>query len=102
MGRHVKVASVGDVKPGEGKAVEVEGKTIAVFNVEGKFYAIDDTCPHQGGPLSEGEVEGTEVTCPWHAANFDLRTGGVVSGPTEEGVSSYPTRIVGDDVEIEI
>ncbi|GIW42325.1 MAG: (2Fe-2S)-binding protein [Candidatus Binatia bacterium] len=102
MGRWVKVASADELPPGTAKAVEVEGRTIALFHVEGTFFAIDDACPHQGGPLSEGEVQGTEVTCPWHAANFDLRTGEVLSGPAREGVRAYATRVVGSDVEVEL
>ena len=61
-----KAATIQDVPPGMGKQVSVNGKLIALFNANGAFYAVDDTCPHRGGPLSEGEVQGTEVTCPWH------------------------------------
>ena len=68
MAQFTKVASTADLAPGAAKCVEVAGKKIALFNLEGSFYAIDDTCTHRGGPLSEGEVSGEEVTCPWHAA----------------------------------
>ena len=61
----------------------------SLFNVEGTFYAIADTCTHRGGPLSQGEVGTTTVTCPWHGAQFDLRTGNVLSAPAPEGVASY-------------
>ena len=66
MSAFVKVAKTGDIAPGEGKMVETGGKRIAIFNIDGTFFAIDDTCTHRGGPLSEGMVVGTEVTCPWH------------------------------------
>src|SRR2546425_10879860 len=64
MAQFIKVASTADLAPGEAKCVEVAGKKIALFNLEGSFYAIDDTCTHRGGPLCEGEVAGEEVTCP--------------------------------------
>src|SRR5206468_1919757 len=65
--RRVRVAAVGDVASGEGRVVEVEGKTLALFNVDGTYYAIDNSCAHRGGPLGEGELDGCVVTCPWHA-----------------------------------
>ena len=68
MAQFIKVASTADLAPGTAKCVEVAGKKIALFSLEGSFYAIDDTCTHRGGPLSEGDVSGEEVTCPWHGA----------------------------------
>ena len=68
MPEYVKVAQASELEPNLGKLVEVQGKKIALFNVDGKFHAIDNTCTHRGGPLSEGELEGDEVTCPWHGA----------------------------------
>ena len=102
MAGFVKVAKTSEIAPGQGKQVEVNGKKIALFNVEGSFYVIDDTCTHRGGPLSEGALEGKKVTCPWHGATFDIITGGVVNPPAPIGVSRYNVRIVGDDIEIEI
>ncbi len=64
MPEYVKVAVTDDIPPSQGKLVEVQGKKIALFNLEGKYYAIDNPCTHRGGPLSEGELEGDEVTCP--------------------------------------
>jgi len=61
-----------------------------------------DTCPHRGGPLSEGEVEGGEVTCPWHGSEFGLRTGTVLVPPVQTGVKNYPVRVTGRDIEIEL
>src|SRR6266849_9812939 len=67
-----KVAAVGEVIPGKAKQVVVNGRTLGLYNVNGAFYAIDDTCPHRGAPLSEGECEVTVVTSPWHSAQFDV------------------------------
>jgi nitrite reductase (NADH) small subunit len=79
--------------------VEVRGQKVAVFNVDGTFYAIGDTCTHRGGPLSEGEVNGTTVTCPWRRAQYDLKTGGIFP---PKGVASYKVVVVGDAVSIEL
>ena len=91
-----------DVAPGSSTAVDVRGQKVAVFNVDGTFYAISDTCTHRGGPLSEGEVSGTTVTCPWHRAQYDLKTGGVLGPPATQGVSSYKVVVEGDNVSIEL
>ena len=102
MAGFVKVAKSGDISPGQGKLVEVSGKKIALFNVEGSFYAIDDTCTHRGGPLSEGVLEGKQVTCPWHGARYDVTTGAVLSPPAPQGVARYDIRVEGSDIEVEI
>jgi len=78
MPEFVKVAKTSDIPPGEAKAVDIGAKRIAIFNVEGTYHAIYDTCTHRGGPLSEGMVAGNEVTCPWHGAVFDVTTGSVL------------------------
>ena len=102
MAKFVKAAASGEIPPGKGKLVEAGGKKIALFNVDGTFYAIDDTCTHRGGPLSEGMVADTEVTCPWHGAVFDVKSGAVLSPPAPGGVASYAVRLEGDDIEVEI
>ena len=102
MPSYVKVAKSSDIEPGTAKLVEAGGKRIALFNVEGNFHAIDETCTHRGGPLSEGMLAGNEVTCPWHGAVFDVTTGEVIGLPAPRGVASYPVRVEGDDVEVEI
>jgi nitrite reductase/ring-hydroxylating ferredoxin subunit len=98
----VKVAQTADIGPGSGKQVVAGGKTLAIFNVDGSYYAIDDTCPHVGAPLSEGTTSGTVVECPWHAATFDLASGQVKGGPAAEGVSCYKVRVTGEAIEIEV
>jgi len=102
MGRLVKVAETKDVPLGTAIAVDVEGHTVALFNVKGTLYAIDNTCTHRGGPLAEGEVEGTVVTCPLHGARFDVTTGEVLGPPAAAGVGRYDVRVEGEDVKISI
>ncbi len=102
MAGFVKVARTEDVALGRGMMVEVSGKKIAIFNVDGNYYAIDDTCTHKGGPLSEGGLDGKEVTCPWHGAVFDVTTGEVLGPPAPRPVSSYDIRLSGNDIEVEV
>ena len=102
MAEFRKAARTEDVPAGQGKIVKAGGRHIALFNIDGTYYAIDDTCPHRGGPLWEGQVADTTVTCPWHRSRFDLKTGDVVNPPADVGVSPYNVRVVGNDVEIQI
>lgn len=102
MANLIEVAKTNEIKPGEGKLIEVEDHEIALFNCEGSYYAIDNTCTHQGGPLCEGDLEGNKVICPWHGAEFDVKTGNVVAPPAEESVKSYRVEVDGDSIKIEI
>lgn len=102
MAELVTVAKTTELGSGKAKAVQVKGQTIALFNIGGAYYAIDDTCTHQGGPLSEGEVEGTTVTCPWHGAQFNLTSGDALSPPAPEGVKSYKVHVEGDEIRLEV
>lgn len=102
MAKLVKIAETNDLPAGQARAFDVEGRRVAVFNVGGSFYALDDTCPHAGGPLSEGDVQEGKVTCPWHGADFDLRSGAVLSPPAFEGVRSYKVVVEGNDLKIEV
>ena len=102
MAQFMKVATTNELEDQQAKLVEVEGQKIALFRVDGAFYALSDTCTHRGGPLSEGELEGAEVTCPWHGAKFDIRSGAVMGPPAAQEVKSYPVRVTGADVEIEV
>jgi nitrite reductase/ring-hydroxylating ferredoxin subunit len=97
-----KVATVQDVPAGQAKKIKVGDKEVALFNINGTFCAIDNTCPHRGGPLSEGELNGQEVTCPWHGARFNVSTGAHLSPPANRDVHAYPVQVVGDDVQIDI
>ncbi len=102
MARLVKIADANQLPPGKATAAEIDGTRIAVFNVGGMFYALEDTCPHAGGPLSEGLVDGGKVVCPWHDAAFDLKTGDVLAPPAFEGVKSYRVVVEGNEVKIEL
>jgi nitrite reductase (NADH) small subunit/3-phenylpropionate/trans-cinnamate dioxygenase ferredoxin subunit len=95
----VTVAHVADVAPGSAKTVVVGQREIALFNVAGTFYALDNTCPHQGGPLSEGWIEGTTVTCPWHAWCFKLADGKMTLGDYAS-VDAFDVRVEGDRVAV--
>jgi len=97
----VTVARVGDIPEGGVKVVRLEDQPIALFHVEGAYYAIDDVCTHDGGPLAEGSIiEGHVVECPRHGARFDIRTGAVLALPATAPVASYPVRIEGDEIKV--
>lgn len=96
---YVTAARVGDVAPGTGKAVVVGEREIALFNVEGRYYALDNTCPHQGGPLAEGWLDGAVVTCPWHAWTFKLSDGKMTLGDFA-CVDTFDVRVEGDDIRV--
>ena len=102
MGQFFRVARTADLAPGETRCVEASGKKIALFNLTGSFYAIDNTCTHRGGPLCEGKVSAEQVTCPWHGAVYNFKTGAVLNGPAPRGVASYAVRVRGSDVEVEV
>ena len=95
----VTVAKVSDIKEGEGKVVEANGKTIALFNVDGKFYAIDNTCKHKGGPLGEGTCDGNVVTCPWHGWQYDVTTG-VCSNNPQVKMDTFEVQVDGEEVKV--
>lgn len=100
MADFVPVGKVGDIEDGELAAFEVEGVPVAVANVEGLFYAFDDTCTHRACSLSEGDVEGTRVICPCHGGEFDMETGEAAGGPVTEPIQVYETRVVDDTIEV--
>lgn len=102
MSKFVEVAKTSEIADQSAVCVEVEGRRIALFNLGSQFYAIDDTCTHRGGPLSEGFVEGEEVECPWHGAHFNIKTGDVTTPPAPQGVTRYNVRVTGDAIEIEV
>jgi 3-phenylpropionate/trans-cinnamate dioxygenase ferredoxin subunit len=98
----VRVAAVGDIPEGDVKVVAVFEKRVAIGNVEGRLYAFDDVCTHDGGPLGEGSLDGYEVECPRHGARFDIRDGSVLCLPATVGINTYLVRVEEDDVYIEI
>jgi nitrite reductase/ring-hydroxylating ferredoxin subunit len=101
MAEFVRVASVADLAPGKAREIKVNGKAIALCNVEGKFYALDNFCVHRGGPLGEGYVEGCTLECPWHGWRFNVETGMMGSNPGMK-VETFPVKVEGDSVFVEI
>ena len=97
-----KVAKVSEIDPGQAKAVFVDGRAIAVVNLDGEFYAIDDTCTHAEASLAEGDVDGEEIECPLHFARFNIKTGEVTAPPAGAGLTTYAVRVTGEDIEIEL
>lgn len=102
MAEFVRVANQDEIPAGGSKLVEVKDVRIAIFNLDGEFYAIEDMCTHDGGPLVEGEiVNECQVQCPRHGARFDIRTGAAVSFPAFSPTNSYAIRLDGDDLWVE-
>ncbi len=101
MVQFVTVARVEEVPEGEARVCQVAGREIALFRVGGQFYALDNVCPHRGGPLGEGFVSGTEVTCPWHAWSFDVRTGAYTFDP-ELAVEKFEVRVENGQIQIAV
>ena len=97
----IKVASTQEIPQGTGRIVDVNGIWIAVFNVEGTFYALDNACPHAGGPLGEGKLCGTEVECPWHGWKFSIVSGERVGNPNFQ-VPRCEVRVVNGQVELKL
>ena len=101
MSRFVRMATLEELPVGGAKEVEFEGRVYALFNVEGQISVIDGICPHQGGPLVDGPLEGTTVTCPWHGWQFDVRSGKTPLGPKIKQ-AVYEVRIDGQDVLVSV
>ncbi len=101
MAEFVKVINKSDLPPGEGRVVEVNGRTIALFNVGGEFFALDNTCVHRGGPLGEGYVDQNNMTvqCPWHGWVYSL-TNGVSPVNASAKVQKFDVQVEGDEVKV--
>jgi 3-phenylpropionate/trans-cinnamate dioxygenase ferredoxin subunit len=97
----VTVARVGEIPEGGSKVVYIDGVAVAVFRAGGAYYAMDDVCTHDGGPLAEGTLEGHVIECPRHGARFDVRTGAVLALPAISPVPTYPVRVQGEDIQVE-
>jgi 3-phenylpropionate/trans-cinnamate dioxygenase ferredoxin subunit len=95
------VAPESAIPPGDFAQVEIDAQLVAVFNIDGEFYAIDDVCTHDGGGLAGGAVDGDVVICPRHGARFCLRTGAALTPPAYEPVRTYATRVVDGIVEVQ-
>ena len=101
MAQWTKVAETADVPPGRGRVVGVGGRDVALFNVDGTFFAVDNTCGHRGGPLGEGNLSGPVVACPWHGWQYDVRTGENALDDRFR-VVCYPVRVDGASVLVEL
>ena len=99
MASLVKIGTTSDISDGEGKAYTCGKHRIAVFNVDGKFFAVSDACPHAGAPLSDGWIEGNELTCPWHGWTFDVRP---CEPDPNDGLCRYRVQVDGNQLSIEI
>lgn len=97
-----KIAQIDEIKPGQGKSIQLNGKAIALFNVKGYYYAIDDSCSHMGAPLANGMLAGKSVTCEWHGASFDLASGEALNSPARGNITAYKVFVDGQNLEIEI
>ena len=98
----VKLTDVADLPLGTGKVVEAEGMTFALFNVDGTYYAVENSCPHRGGPLGEGKLNRHVVTCPWHRHKFNVKTGEIVTLLSRPNAKTYPVTVEGNDVLVEL
>src|SRR3989304_2431780 len=100
MGALIKVADTAELKPGAGGVADAAGKVLALFNVGGTFYVLDNTCLHRGGPLGEGELEGTIVTCPWHGWRWDVAPGANTNNPPGK-IGCFPPKGGGGSIFVE-
>ena len=101
MSEFVTVAEIKELEPGQGKVVEVKGRAIALFNIGGTFYALDNTCLHMGGPVGEGYVEGNVVTCPWHGWQYKVETGETEFEPDQK-LQTFEVKVEGEKVKIKL
>ena len=97
---YIEITPAEDVPDGERIFIEVKGRSIVIFNLAGKLFAIGDICSHDNGPVGDGEIEETEIICPRHGARFDIRTGKATSLPAVVDIPAYPVRVVEGKIEI--
>ena len=98
----VRAASRSDLAEGEALGVEVSGRSIALYNVDGTIFATDNICTHAYARLSDGWLDGELIECPLHAARFDIRTGKVLDPPATEDLRTYPVRVVDDEIQVKL
>lgn len=97
---YVEIAPVSEVPNGERLFVEIEGRPIVIFNIAGQLFAIGDVCTHDDGPLGDGDLEGYNIVCPRHGAEFDVRTGKVMQMPAVVDIPAYPVRVVEGMIQV--
>jgi 3-phenylpropionate/trans-cinnamate dioxygenase ferredoxin component len=98
----VRVASTQDVPMGECRVFATEGHSIALCNLNGEFYAVDNLCTHDNGPLGEGRIDRGTIECPRHGARFDVKTGAVKALPAVRPIKTYPVTVEGDEVRVDV
>lgn len=101
MADFVRVASMAEVAVGAGMTVDLNGRQVAIFNVDGTVYAIDNLCKHKSGPLAEGEVDGTTVTCPWHGWAYDITSGECLED-SECSVDKFEVKVEADEIWLKV
>jgi NAD(P)H-dependent nitrite reductase small subunit len=101
MARFVEIANTADVSVGRAKAFTIDGRTIALYHTHEGFFATDNTCPHRGGPLAEGDLMGNEIVCPWHLWGFDVATGACTGNP-EIAIATHEVRVDDDRVLVSV
>ncbi len=100
MPEFIRVLSTAELPAGEMRIVDLDGEEVVVANVGGAFCAFSNLCTHEGGPLGEGELDGDVVTCPWHYTRFNVRTGEVIDGVTDEAVPVFDVEVDGGEVKV--
>ena len=100
MSDWITVCPVDELPPGTHRVVDVDGAQVAVFNIEGQFYAIEDVCTHDGGILTGGPVEGDQIVCPRHGARFCIKTGAALTPPAFEATASFPVRVQHGGIQV--
>ena len=99
MAEFKKITTINEIPAGQGKIFEIDGNFIAVWNLSGNFFAFQNVCPHRGGPVGEGELEGNVITCPWHGWSFDITTGASMINPAAK-LTRYEVQVEGSDVKV--
>ena len=100
MSDWVDVATLEQLPPGTSKVVDIDGALIAVFNLQGQLYAIEDICTHDGGELASGKIEGDDIICPRHGAHFCIKTGKALTPPAYEDIATFPVRTENGMVQV--
>jgi len=100
MARFARVASIGELPPGEMKVVEIDGRDVVLANVGGQIYAFQGECTHRGGPLGEGVLMGEVVECPWHKGRFNVKTGEAVAPPPVKAIATFQVQVEGDAIKV--
>jgi len=99
---YIQVCLANEIPPGERLFIEIGNDAVVIFNIGGKYYAIDDVCSHDRGPLGDGYRDNYQIVCPRHGARFDVTTGKVMAPPAREDIKSYPVRVNGEYLELGI